>query len=381
LPYVPAIFGPFAVAALLTYRATARVRAFVLVGISVPIALAYGQLDVTSMILAAVLLAVAFAAIKLPWNRALLAIGLAGLSLLFLAISARLWPYAALTAAVSFQPGWLPMMWYSVYQDGLPRRRLRATEFILYTYTRFWGGPVVTYPDLFSKSDEARLARLRAGGVKALYIAVVACFGAAACDALISGPTFRTLTGGPLLVASYLGYVGYSLRLVIGFNIVIGTLRLFGVPVRDNFYYWLLARTPNEHWQRWNVLFREWIVTFVFFPIMRTKRWLFAAVMAALLTSCLLHIIAGLMMGRVDGFSLMASITYWSINGLAIYVVLKTPKLFPRLCDAARFATHPAWSVAGVVFTSSFYAVLYGMRVECSSWPQVLDYFERLCRI
>jgi D-alanyl-lipoteichoic acid acyltransferase DltB (MBOAT superfamily) len=171
--------------------------------------------------------------------------------------------------------------------------------------------------------------------------------------------------------------VEFYCSVVVGFNIFIGICRLFGLPVRDNFRYWLLARTPNEHWQRWNLLLREWVLTYAFFPIMRAKRWLFAAVMAALTLSGLLHQLPRILMGRSTSVSISIGFFYWIVNGLAIYLVIKIPKIFPQAIERLKLRTSLLWSLAGIILTSAFYATLIGMR-ELASWAELMDYFSRL---
>jgi hypothetical protein len=159
---------------------------------------------------------------------------------------------------------------------------------------------------------------------------------------------------------------------------VTGILRLFGIPVRDSFNYWLLARTPNEHWQRWNLLFREWVVTWVFFPVMKAKRWLFAAIMLALLTSGLLHVLPVALIGRLTPFHVVVDLGYWLVNGLAIYLVIKIPMLFPRLVPALKMQGSMTWSIVGLVLTSSFYGVIHALRDTCDSWADFGHYLARL---
>ena len=72
---------------------------------------------------------------------------------------------------------------------------------------------------------------------------------------------------------------------------------------------------------------------------------------------------------------------YWLINGLAIYIVIKIPLLFPRMVPALGMKGSLSWSAVGVVGTSSFYAVLHGARVASSDWADVGHYFERLVKI
>lgn len=271
----------------------------------------------------------------------------------------------------------VPMIWYSMIEEMPPRRQLRLTRHAIYHYLRLLYSPVLTFKDVFGPTGTS-LAHIRVEGFKALYTVLVAVFVVDAIGKYLDRVDGLQLTGLPLLGYSYLYYVRTYCLFVIGINAIIAALRLMGLPVRNNFNWWLLARTPNEHWRRWNMLMREWIVGFVFFPIMRSRRWLFLAVMASLGVSGILHVVPGLLRGGADWWYGSIVMAYWVLNGLAIYVFIKIPQLIPDLVDRLRIRTSRLWWVAGIVSTSAFYGVLVHVRESCRTWDQVGFYFERL---
>ena len=377
-PSLPNMLLPMVAMGLLAFFASPSARLKALLVLSAAFGFAFGYLDLPSLLMFALFGAAGFAVIRLPISRlaAALILGLLAAGLLCLSVFWR--QDSAIVTVATFQTTLIPALWYSAYQHKAPRRPLEMRQFAAYLYVRFFSGPVFTYPDMFSPVSGARLLEVRLGGMKALYVAAVASIAAAGTDLLWQRVHVNETIGLPLLLMSYAGYVGERCKIVVGFNVVAGIMRLFGVPIRDNFQYWLLARTPNEHWQRWNLLFREWVITFVFFPIMKAKRWLFAAVMAALLASGLLHVVPAVVTQAQTPFASLMQMGYWVANGLAIYLVIKIPAMFPRLVPALRMPGSRAWSVVGVVATSSFYAVLYGVRVTSNNWTDVTRYFERL---
>ena len=367
-----------AVSALLVFSASHRTRVTTLLVAAVPLGFLYGFLDVRSVIGFGILSALAFGVVKLPVSRGAAAALMSLLSLLALAFAGRLGSGRALTAIVSFQATLLPMLWYSVYEEASPRGPLRFRRFFVYLSGRFFGGPVVTYQDLYSSTSQDRLAEVRLQGVRTIYIALAAAMATAFAGWVERTYPMDTLVGLSLLVASYVGYVGAYCRIVVAFNLFIGVVRLFGIPVRDNFNYWLLAPTPNEHWKRWNMFFREWVVTFVFFPIMRQKRWLFVAVMASLLTSGVLHMLPVVLQTGASSANLVAQSAYWILNGVAIYVVLIVPQRWPVLVARLGMRQSRVWVVTGVILTSAFYAALYGIRANSEDWDSLLGYLARL---
>ena len=65
---------------------------------------------------------------------------------------------------------------------------------------------------------------------------------------------------------------GYGFQLFFDFagysNIVIGTARLFGLRLAENFDRPYLSRSPSEFWTRWHMSLSFWIRDYVFY------RWL-----------------------------------------------------------------------------------------------------------
>lgn len=377
-PYVPSIILPLAVVALCVFSASHQVRVAALLVSAVPLGFVYRYIDWQSVVAFTALAVVAFGVVRLPIGRAAAAALMMALSFGALALSSAIGGSTELAGVIAFQATLLPMLWYSVYEHMGPRGPLPFQRFFLYLSVRFFGGPVVTYPDLFSTSSHEQLAETRLAGVRAIYIALIAAITTAAAGWVDRVYPEQALTGIPLLAASYVGYVGAYCKIVVAFNLFIGLLRLFGIPVRSNFNYWLLAPTPNEHWKRWNILFREWVVTFVFFPIMRAKRWLFVAVMASLMTSALLHIVPVMAYEDPSEAYIAAQTLYWFLNGVAIYVVLIVPQRWPGVVRALRMRESRVWFAVGVVLTSAFYAVLYGIRDNARDWGSLLHYLARL---
>lgn len=58
----------------------------------------------------------------------------------------------------------------------------------------------------------------------------------------------------------YFDFAGYS-------NIVIGTARLFGIRLRENFRDPFLSTSPAEFWTRWHMSLSFWIRDYVFLPL------------------------------------------------------------------------------------------------------------------
>jgi alginate O-acetyltransferase complex protein AlgI len=63
----------------------------------------------------------------------------------------------------------------------------------------------------------------------------------------------------------------YSLRIYLDFSaysdIAIGSARLFGIGVPENFNWPYLARNPSQFWRRWHISLSSWITDYVYVPL------------------------------------------------------------------------------------------------------------------
>jgi D-alanyl-lipoteichoic acid acyltransferase DltB (MBOAT superfamily) len=77
----------------------------------------------------------------------------------------------------------------------------------------------------------------------------------------------------------YFDFAGYS-------NIVIGTARLFGIRLRENFRDPFLSTSPAEFWTRWHMSLSSWIRDYVFMPLATWRPqvwWRHAALVIAMM--------------------------------------------------------------------------------------------------
>ncbi|CAN7722874.1 MBOAT family protein [Paenibacillus sp. LjRoot153] len=58
----------------------------------------------------------------------------------------------------------------------------------------------------------------------------------------------------------YMDFSGYS-------DIAIGSARLFGVNVPENFNWPYLAQNPSDFWRRWHISLSRWITDYVYIPL------------------------------------------------------------------------------------------------------------------
>ena len=293
------------------------------------------------------------------------------------------WPFSgapAIVAISTFAPGFVPMLWYSVHD--ISGGRMSRGGFGLYLFCRFFNAPAFSPREL--RVDHAHSRRWQWRGVAALGSAFLSAFLYWALRRRfldVHHPDWFSSSGARLWGYSYVFYLAFGFRLQAWLNVFVGLARLAGVPVEDNFHFWALARTPNERWRRWNRLFREWILTFVFYPMMRARRGLFAAIMVTLLSSGLVHVAGTLSPGRWSAWTAALQLAYWSINGLAIYSVVVFPRRWPEWVERLRLRDLAVWSLLGILATGASFGVLFVARDRTGSLGELLGYLGRLADV
>ena len=81
-------------------------------------------------------------------------------------------------------------------------------------------------------------------------------------------------SGGPVTahrITLAFNLVLYSMRIYLDFSsysdIAIGSARLFGIHVPENFNWPYLARNPSEFWRRWHISLSRWITDYIYIPL------------------------------------------------------------------------------------------------------------------
>jgi D-alanyl-lipoteichoic acid acyltransferase DltB (MBOAT superfamily) len=152
------------------------------------------------------------------------------------------------------------------------RNPLRFLTFLLF-FPHLVAGPILRARVLLAQVAEARtpdredighgVARLATGLVKKLLVADVLRLGMV--DSVFSDPS--TFTGVEVLFALY----AYSLQIYCDFSgytdFAIGSARLFGFSIPENFDRPYQADSVAGYWRRWHITLSDWVRDYVYRPL------------------------------------------------------------------------------------------------------------------
>lgn len=89
--------------------------------------------------------------------------------------------------------------------------------------------------------------------------------------------------------------LAYGVQIYIDFSaysdIAIGSARLFGIRIEENFNWPYRARDVAEFWSRWHISLTKWLIDYVYIPLggSRHRRRVYANVLVTMLVSGLWH--------------------------------------------------------------------------------------------
>lgn len=152
------------------------------------------------------------------------------------------------------------------------RNVLRFSTFLLF-FPHLVAGPILRASNLLGQIDSDRtlsradvghgIARLSAGLVKKVMAADVLRLGMV--DSVFTDP--GAFTGPEVMVALY----AYTLQIYCDFSgytdFAIGSARLFGFHIPENFDRPYQALSVANYWRRWHMTLSDWVRDYVYYPI------------------------------------------------------------------------------------------------------------------
>lgn len=144
-----------------------------------------------------------------------------------------------------------------------------------------------------------------------------------------------------LLELGFYKYLTYYLRSLAWIGFPIAICRLFGMKMDDYFDKPLLAVSPFDRWRKWNTYYYQWFYSFIFFPLLKKRIAVFAAVMTVFFVTMLIHLgssTINLFLPSRDSLTdvyLIRAIIFFSLHGLAVYFSLKLSRFWPNAKTSA----------------------------------------------
>ena len=84
------------------------------------------------------------------------------------------------------------------------------------------------------------------------------------------------------LLTTYFDFSGYT-------DMVLGTSRLFGIRLMENFHFPLFRTSLPDFWRSWHISLTSWVRDYVYYPILITLRNTDLAIFATMVTIGLWH--------------------------------------------------------------------------------------------
>ncbi len=157
----------------------------------------------------------------------------------------------------------------------------KLSDFLLYSslFTIFVAGPIERFERFKPQVENKRLLFVRADfkyGLKRIAFGMFQKLVIADWLAYIVKPIWDD-PGAYSVWAGSLALLGYSLQIYFDFagysDIAIGSSRLFGIRIMENFDNPYLAPNISQFWRRWHISLSDWIRDYIFFPLSGILSW------------------------------------------------------------------------------------------------------------
>src|SRR6266545_5144604 len=195
-----------------------------------------------------------------------------------------------------------------IYLDIYPEENLNPSVLEFCLYMAFWptvlSGPVCRLPHMlpqFRQPSRMTWADVSAGSLRLIQgltmkflLAQILASGWTPGEGIVAG--FDQVNGGWGGIDVWLLGIGFGFLLFFDFagysNMVIGTARIFGIRLPENFDRPFLSTTPSVFWTRWHMSLSFWIRDYVFRPLAASRRnhwWPYVALVISMVLFGLWH--------------------------------------------------------------------------------------------
>lgn len=267
-----------------------------------------------------------------------------------------------------------------VYHDRLPpcRSLLTFATFVAF-FPQLIAGPIVRGGELLPQLEAPR--RLSADLVKsgaAIFFlgffkkAYVADYLAKyVVDPIFAHPSGFSTAG------HWLALVGYAVQVFCDFSgyseMAIGTARLLGIELPQNFNYPFLSKTLLEFWRRWHITLNTWFFDYIYGPMTTGESWLRGRLG---LSFMVVFLASGLWHGARWTF-----IAWGAMHGVGLVIHYRYDAYYRGLCRRDRsfvaLRRRPAYGAAAWLLTQTFF-LLSLVPFRSDSLAKAAAFFRRL---
>lgn len=186
-----------------------------------------------------------------------------------------------------------------VARGNIKDRSLSQFAAFMFLFPIFSAGPIERFEHFLSNQDERfdkkslleGLTRIAHGLIKKLVLADVfvhAAFGEVQTMSDVLG-RFDQLSTGQIWYFCVLSYLYAYLDFSAYSDVAIGSSRLFGIRILENFNWPILASSVRDFWRRWHMTLVGWCQSYVYMPMIGLTRQPYLAVFATFVTMGIWH--------------------------------------------------------------------------------------------
>ncbi len=241
-------------------------------------------------------------------------------------------------------------------------------------FPMFTAGPIERLDRFSADAGELKLSgeqfsrgleRIVVGLGKKFVLADMVLAGCLAPGALTIGGA-PNISWGQLTIAAFFRFLFIYVEFSGYTDLVIGTGRLFGFELMENFRFPLLRPNLAEFWRSWHISLSSWVRDYIYFPLLAGLRSPTLGIVAAMVTMGLWHDVR-------PGWIL------WGVHhGTGLAVLSHAQRMAGRSVALQRVRGSLPWRMLGMVAVWWFVSVGHALTLHPGSWHNSLSLYLKL---
>jgi alginate O-acetyltransferase complex protein AlgI len=160
------------------------------------------------------------------------------------------------------------------------RNPLHLAVYILF-FPKLVSGPLTRYQPFKAELDKNMAANFEdiAAGFRRILFGVSKRILIANQLAIVANAVFNMPTANVKPLFAWLALLAYTLQIYFDFSgytdIALGTAKIIGIRLPENFNYPYIAQSISDFWRRWHISLSNWFREYIFYPLERRRLKLF----------------------------------------------------------------------------------------------------------